>query len=81
MKFNKSNEEQNYFFDQLDGNKFISVKGHSGTVKTVLDVKKVFILLLLWKLRRSSSLRRDLLESLVKVLNLLEGLRDLKVML
>lgn len=42
MKFMKLNEEQNHFFEQLDGNKFISVKGHARTGKTVLAVKKAF---------------------------------------
>lgn len=42
MKFMKLNEEQNHFFEQLDDNKFISVKGHAGTGKTVLAVKKAF---------------------------------------
>ena len=42
IKFMKLNEEQNNFFEQLDGNKFISVKGHAGTGKTVLAVKKAF---------------------------------------
>lgn len=42
MKFMKVNEEQNNFFEQLDDNKFISVKGHAGTGKTVLAVKKSF---------------------------------------
>ena len=40
MKFMKLNEEQNNFFEQLDRNKFISVRGHAGTGKTVLAVKK-----------------------------------------
>lgn len=42
IKFNKLNEEQNEVFQQLDGNKFIAVKGHAGTGKTVLAVKKAF---------------------------------------
>lgn len=42
IKFMKVNEEQNQFFEQLDDNKFISVKGHAGTGKTVLAVKKAF---------------------------------------
>ncbi len=42
MRFMKLNDEQNNFFEQLDGNKFISVKGHAGTGKTVLAVKKAF---------------------------------------
>lgn len=42
MKFIKLNEEQNLFFEQLDENKFITIKGHAGTGKTVLGVKKAF---------------------------------------
>lgn len=42
MKFMKLNDDQNHFFEQLDGNKFITVKGHAGTGKTVLAVKKAF---------------------------------------
>lgn len=42
MRFMKLNDEQNNFFEQLDSNKFISVKGHAGTGKTVLAVKKAF---------------------------------------
>lgn len=42
MKFMKLNDEQNHFFEQLDGNRFITVKGHAGTGKTVLAVKKAF---------------------------------------
>lgn len=42
MKFMKLTKEQNEFFQQLDDNKFISVKGHAGTGKTVLAIKKAF---------------------------------------
>lgn len=42
MKFMRLNDEQNNFFEQLDGNKFISVKGHAGTGKTILAVRKAF---------------------------------------
>ncbi len=42
MKFMRLNDEQNLCFEQLDENKFISVKGHAGTGKTVLAVKKAF---------------------------------------
>ena len=42
MRYMKLNEEQNLFFEQLDENKIISVKGHAGTGKTVLAVKKAF---------------------------------------
>jgi DNA helicase IV len=36
----KLNEEQSRVFEQLEDNNFISVKGHAGTGKTVLAVKK-----------------------------------------
>ena len=42
MKYIKLNDEQNNFFENLDGNKIISVNGHAGTGKTVLAVKKAF---------------------------------------
>lgn len=42
MKYIKLNDEQNHCFEQLDGNKIISVSGNAGTGKTVLAVKKAF---------------------------------------
>ena len=40
MRYMRLNEEQNNFFEQLDGNSYISVKGHAVTGKTVLAVRK-----------------------------------------
>lgn len=42
MQYIKLNDEQNNCFEQLDGNKVISVRGNAGTGKTVLAVKKAF---------------------------------------
>ena len=42
MQYIKLNDEQNNCFEQLDGNKEISVRGNAGTGKTVLAVKKAF---------------------------------------
>ena len=42
MQFIRLNDEQNNFFEQLDGNNFISVKGHAGTGKTILAVRKAY---------------------------------------
>jgi uncharacterized protein YfkK (UPF0435 family) len=40
MLYIRLNEEQSRVFEQLEDNKFISVKGHAGTGKTVLGVQK-----------------------------------------
>jgi hypothetical protein len=40
MKYIELNEEQAKCFEQLEDNPFISIKGHAGTGKTVLAIKK-----------------------------------------
>lgn len=40
FKYIKLNEEQLMCFEQLEDNRFISIKGHAGTGKTVLALKK-----------------------------------------
>lgn len=65
MKFMRLNDEQNLCFEQLDENKFISVKGHANTGKTVLVILIVDIESLTRK--QATSFKKEIKEKLLQV--------------